>query len=100
MKEEEYFRKERKISGCSDPNRFVKTCVGMNKSGPASRAGTEPWRVVVVGDSVVSEQGLVATIGRDLRHHFSSVAHGFYEREDFIALGMTGKLRQSDKGIP
>jgi hypothetical protein len=30
--------------------------MGVNKSGPASRAGTESWRVVVVGNSVVASK--------------------------------------------
>ena len=41
--------------------------------------GTEPRRVVVIGDTVVSEQGLAAIVGRDARYHVCAAAHTFRE---------------------
>ena len=35
----------------------------------AARVGKEPCRVVAVGDTIISEQGLVAIIIRDPRYH-------------------------------
>jgi response regulator of citrate/malate metabolism len=49
------------------------------KSRATARAGTEPYRVVVVGDTIISEQGLVAIIGRDPRYHVCGAAHTFQE---------------------
>jgi len=43
------------------------------------RTGKEPWRVVAVGDTIISEQGLVAIIGRDRRYHVCGAAHTFEE---------------------
>jgi two-component system response regulator NreC len=50
----------------------------VKKSAPA-RAGAAPYRVVAVGDTVISEQGLVAIIGRDPRYHVCGGAHTFQE---------------------
>src|SRR5438309_5288048 len=47
------------------------------KSRASARAGTEPWRVVAVGDTIISEQGLVAIIGRDPRYCVCGAAHTF-----------------------
>jgi two-component system response regulator NreC len=49
------------------------------KSRAPARTGTEPYRVVVVGDTVISEQGLVAIIGSDSRYHVCGAAHTFQE---------------------
>jgi len=55
----------------------------VKKSAPA-RAGTEPCRVVVVGDTVVSEQGMATIVGRDERYHVCGGAHGFYDAGELI----------------
>jgi DNA-binding NarL/FixJ family response regulator len=48
------------------------------------RAGTEPCRVVVVGDTCISEQGIAAIVGRDKRYHVCGGAHGFYDAGEMI----------------
>ena len=49
-----------------------------------SRAGTEPWRVLAVGDTIISEQGLVAIIGRDPRYYVCGAAHTFVEANKLV----------------
>jgi len=49
-----------------------------------SRAGTEPWRVVAVGDTILSEQGLVAIIGRDPRYRVCGAGHTFAEANRLV----------------
>ena len=54
------------------------------KSRAPGCAGTEPCRVVVVGDTCVSEQGMAAILGRDKRYHVCGGAHGFYAADELI----------------
>src|SRR5213082_52582 len=54
------------------------------KSPAKSRAGTEPRRVVAVGDTIVSEEGLVAIIGRDPRYHVCGAGHTFAEANRLV----------------
>ena len=49
-----------------------------------SRASTEPRRVVAVGDTIISEQGLVAIIGRESRYDVCGAAHTFAEANNLI----------------
>src|SRR5438045_5312736 len=52
---------------------------------PASpRGGKEPRRVVAVGDTIISEQGLVAIIGRDARYQVCGAAHTFEEANKLV----------------
>jgi len=62
---------------------LLKTSIAVKKSAPAS-AGTEPCRVVVVGDTVVTEQGMAAIVGRDARYRVCGGAHGFYDSGELI----------------
>lgn len=55
----------------------------MKKSAPV-RAGTKPCRIVAVGDTIISEQGLVAIIGRDPRYHVCGAAHTFEEANKLV----------------
>ena len=55
----------------------------MRKS-PRSYTGTEPRRVVVVGDTIISEQGLVAIIGRDPQYEVCGAAHTFEEANNLV----------------
>src|SRR5947199_5013700 len=48
------------------------------------RAGAEPCRVVVVGDTCVSEQGMATIVGRDKRYSVCGGAHGFYDAGELI----------------
>jgi DNA-binding NarL/FixJ family response regulator len=41
-------------------------------------------RVVVVGDSCISEEGIAAIVGRDKRYYICGSAHGFYEGSELI----------------
>jgi two-component system response regulator NreC len=54
------------------------------KKGVTIRAGAERCRVVVVGDTCVSEQGLATIVGRDKRYHVCGGAHGFYDAGELI----------------
>jgi DNA-binding NarL/FixJ family response regulator len=51
---------------------------------PKSYTGTEPRRVVVVGDTIISEQGLVAIIGRDPQYQICGAAHTFEEANKLV----------------
>ena len=50
----------------------------------SGRAASKPARVVVVGDTVVSEEGMAAIVGRDKRYHVCGSAHGFYDAGELI----------------
>jgi DNA-binding NarL/FixJ family response regulator len=55
----------------------------VKRNAPA-RAGAAPYRVVAVGDTIVTEQGLVAIIGRDPRYEVCGAAHTFEEANRVI----------------
>jgi len=55
----------------------------VKKDAPV-RAGTEPIRVVAVGDTIIGEQGLVAIIGRDSRYRVCGAAHTFDEANKLV----------------
>lgn len=55
----------------------------VRKSAPV-RAATKPCRVVAVGDTIISEQGLIAIIGRDPRYYVCGAAHTFEEANKLI----------------
>jgi DNA-binding NarL/FixJ family response regulator len=55
----------------------------MKESGTA-RALIALCRVVVVGDTCVSKEGMAAIVGRDKRYHICGSAHGFYEGCELI----------------
>ena len=58
----------------------------MTRAG-SSRGGSglpKQARVVVVGDTCVSEQGMAAIVGRDKRYRVSGGAHGFYDAGELI----------------
>jgi DNA-binding NarL/FixJ family response regulator len=55
----------------------------VKKSAPA-RAGATPYRVVAVGDTIISERGLVAIIGGDPRYHVCGAAHTFEEANRLV----------------
>ena len=54
------------------------------KTSATVRSGKEPCRVMVVGDTCVSEEGIAAIVGRDKRYHICGSAHGFYEGCELI----------------
>ncbi len=41
-------------------------------------------RIIVVGDTCVSEEGMAAIVGRDKRYHVCGSAHGFYDAGELI----------------
>ena len=49
------------------------------KKSATVRAAVELCRIVVVGDSCISEEGVAAIVGRDERYHICGAAHGFYD---------------------
>jgi two-component system response regulator NreC len=54
------------------------------KESGTGRAGTEPRRVVVVGDTCVSERGMAAIVESDKRYQVCGGAHGFYDAGELI----------------
>lgn len=52
---------------------------GGSSCGPSKQA-----RVVVVGDTCVSEDGLAAIVGRNKRYQVCGSAHGFYDAAELI----------------
>jgi DNA-binding NarL/FixJ family response regulator len=54
------------------------------KSRAPARAGREPCQVVVVGDTVVSEQGMATIVGRDTRYRVCGTAHSFRKANEVI----------------
>src|ERR1044071_9188771 len=54
------------------------------KKGATARAIFALCRVVVVGDTCVSEEGMAAIVGRDKRYHVCGGAHGFYDAGELI----------------
>jgi DNA-binding NarL/FixJ family response regulator len=56
----------------------------MNDSAPVRTEGTKPCRVVVVGDTCVSKQGLATIVGRDERYQVCGGAHGYYDAGELI----------------
>src|SRR5437763_16905346 len=54
------------------------------KSRAPPHAGKEPSRVVAVGDTIISERGLVAIIGADPRYHVCGAAHTFREANRLV----------------
>ena len=55
----------------------------MESRAPAS-AAKGPRSVVVVGDTVVSEQGMATIVGRDTRYRVCGTAHSFREANEAI----------------
>jgi two-component system response regulator NreC len=49
-----------------------------------SCGGAEPCGVVVVGDTVVSEQGMAAIVGREAKYRVCGAAHTFREANELI----------------
>jgi len=54
------------------------------KKTPTARALFALCRVVVVGDTCVSEEGMAAIVGRDKRYQVCGGAHGFYDAGELI----------------
>src|SRR4029453_4124903 len=56
-------------------------------------------QVVVVGDTVVSEQGMATIVGRDTRYRVCGTAHSFGEPNEFIQKNrrMFSSLTRSSK---
>ena len=54
------------------------------KKSPPARADAAPYRLVAVGDTIISEQGLVAIIGRDPRYQVCGAAHTFEEANKLV----------------
>ena len=54
------------------------------KNSARVRTGAGPYRVVVVGDTCVSQEGMAAIVGRNKRYHVCGGAHGFYDAGELI----------------
>ena len=59
------------------------TRAGSSRGGSFGRLPKQA-RVVVVGDTCVSEEGMAAIVGRDKRYHVCGSAHGFYDASELI----------------
>ena len=79
----EVFSEKTQLNACSGASRFVKTFIAVKKSATA-RAIFALCRVVVVGDTCVSEQGMATIVGRDKRYHVCGSAHGFFDAGELI----------------
>src|SRR5437660_5071544 len=62
---------------------MVKTRRTLKKAAPF-HTGKERCRGVAVGDTIISEQGSVAIIGRDQRYHVCGAAHTFEEANNLV----------------
>ena len=80
--ETEYFLRNRKLITIARA-RFIRTQRRVKHGSPV-RAETEPCKVVVVGDTCVSEEGMAAIVGRDKRYHVCGRTHGFYDAGELI----------------
>src|SRR6266496_2932390 len=80
---------------CPNTEFSVFTCATSRSDAvPMTRAGTsrggssrqlpKQVRVVVVGDTCVTEEGLAAIVGRDKCYHVCGSAHGFYDAGELI----------------
>src|SRR5215475_2635835 len=54
------------------------------KTSPPVRTGGTTLRVIVVGDTCVSERGMAAIVGQDKRYEVCGSAHGFYDAGELI----------------
>ncbi|PYI70027.1 MAG: hypothetical protein DMF08_12550 [Verrucomicrobia bacterium] len=87
-------RSNTQIYDCHGRDRLVKTHPRVKNAATAG-AGREPCRVVVAGDSSISELTLAAILVRDKRYDFDVWAHGLYD-----ARQVNEPYAQSDKGKP
>jgi len=58
--------------------------VGSAKKSATPRTRRETCRVVAVGDTIISERGLVSIIGGDPRYHVCGAAHTFEEANKLV----------------
>ena len=79
----EVFSEKTQLNACSGASRFVKRFIAVKKSATA-RAIFALCRVVVVGDTCVSEEGMATIVGRDKRYHVCGSAHGFFDAGELI----------------
>src|ERR1051326_1449200 len=68
---------------CAVTKRFV-TFGPLVKSPAKYHAGTKPRRVVVVGDTCVSEEGMRVIVERDKRYQVCGGAHTFHGAGELI----------------
>jgi hypothetical protein len=61
------------------------------KKGASVCARTEPYRVVLVGDTCVSEQGVATPLGHDKRYHVC-IAHDFSNGGELIRKAQQGVI--------
>src|SRR5881394_4280565 len=61
------------------------TRAGSSRGG-SSRGLSKQARVVVVGDTCVSEEGMAVIVGRDKRYRICGGAHGFYDAGELIRI--------------
>src|ERR1043166_1654990 len=59
-------------------------CIVQTSAPVRAGEGKKPRRVIVVGDTCVSEEGMAAIVGGDRRYHVCGGAHGFYDARELI----------------
>jgi CheY-like chemotaxis protein len=79
----EYFPRHRKFTIATVRVDLLKLARPVKKSA-RGRAGIAPIRVVVAGDTCVSEQGMAVIVGCDDRYQVCGGAHGFYDARELI----------------
>ena len=78
-----YFLRNRKFTIATVRIDLLKLAQAVKKSA-IGRAGIQPYKVVVVGDTCVSEQGMATIVTRDKRYQVCGGAHGFYDARELI----------------
>jgi DNA-binding NarL/FixJ family response regulator len=71
------------VASLEVPDKLFKNGIGAKKSATV-RALFALCRIVVLGDTCVSEEGMAAIVGRDRRYHVCGSAHGFYDAGKLI----------------
>lgn len=62
------------------------------KTSATVRSGKEPYRVMVVGDTIIGERGLVAIIFDDPRYRVCAAARTFAEANKLVRQGWDESL--------
>jgi hypothetical protein len=76
----EVFSQKPQLKACNGRGRFGRPANREKKRGNARAI----CRVVMVGDTCVSEEGMANIVGRDKRYYVCGGAHGFYDAGELI----------------
>jgi hypothetical protein len=93
MPKAQYFRKNRKFTIVGAQADLLKLADHV-KNCATDHAGTEPYRVVEVGNTCIYQRATAEILGRNKRDHFHGSADGFWLRPE-----TDERLPRSDKGL-